>query len=172
MNVCESIGTAAAVLVVAFVGLPAHAQIGVFPVNLPKDDFTWNWGDIERSRGRNFPDFSINGGEGGFRCSLEGKLRVSSNYSPQAIRQMENDLRSSLYFIQEAANTMNSLDFRRDLDWATLDCDKPEEGPADLEKQQASLDKAKEKALKKMIEAREKREREEAEAREAAAKDR
>jgi hypothetical protein len=168
MNVCESIGTAAAVLVVAFVGLPAHAQFGAFPVNLPKDDFTWNWGDVERSRGRNFPDFSMTGNEGGFRCSLEGKLRLGSNYSPQAMRQLENDLRSSLYFIQEAANTMNSLDLRRDLDWATLDCDKPEASQADLEKQQQSLDKAKEKALKKMIEAREKREREQAAAAEEA----
>jgi hypothetical protein len=158
----------AAALVLACQAWPAHAQFGAFPVNLPKDDFTWNWGDLERSKNRRFADLNATGGEAGFRCTLEGKLSAGSHMTPSDIRQLQNDLGSSLYFIEAATNAMNTLDYQRELDWAILDCDKPE-GTADPAKTQASLDKAKAKAVKKLIERREKREREAAKERENAA---
>jgi hypothetical protein len=162
MQLRRTAGILAAGWVLACQPWPAHAQFGAFPVNLPRDDFTWNWGDFERATNRKFTDFSVNGGEEGFRCTLEGKLSAGSHITPADIRDMENELGSSLYFIEASTNAMNNLDYQRQLDWATLDCDKPEATEADAAKTQASLDKAKATAVKKLIERREKREREEA----------
>jgi hypothetical protein len=160
MHIRRIAGAVAGALILACQATPARAQFGAFPVNLPKDDFTWNWGDLERSKDKRFADFDANGGEEGFRCTLEGKLSAGSRMSPSEIRQLENDLGASLYFIEAATNAMNTLDYQRQLDWAILDCDKPEPTEADAAKTQASLEKAKAKAQKKLIERREKRERE------------
>jgi hypothetical protein len=164
MHIKKIAGVVAAAWVLAGMARPAHAQFGAFPVNLPKDDFTWNWGNLERSKDRRFTDFMSSGSEEGFRCTLEGKLSAGSRMAPSDIRQLENDLSTSLYFIEAAVDAMNTLDYERQLDWATLDCDKPEPTEADAAKTQASLEKAKAKAVKKLIERREKREREEAKA--------
>lgn len=169
MQLRKTAGVLAAGWVLACQPWPAHAQFGAFPVNLPRDDFTWNWGDLERARDRKFTDFDVNGGEDGFRCTLEGKLSAGSHMTPAEIRDMENELGSSLYFIEASTNAMNNLDYQRQLDWATLDCDKPEPTEADAAKIEESLEKAKAKAVKKLIERREKREREEAEANQKAA---
>ena len=102
------------------------AQFGIgFPgqMNLPQNDFTWTWGD-QRSGRRGIDDFSIFGSEAGFRCDLKGKLRFGSRLSRMDIRTIESDLRSSMSFISAVARAMNDLDARRELDWATLECEK------------------------------------------------
>jgi hypothetical protein len=165
MRIERLTGPIAAGLILALQALPGDAQLG--PARLPKDDFTWNWGNIERSRG--LADISADGGEEGFQCKLEGKLSPATRMSQSDIRQLEQNLRASLFFIEASANAMNTLDFQRELDWATLDCDKMKPTEADAAKTQASLEKAKDKAVKKLIERREKREREEAKQQEKAA---
>ncbi|HEU4617522.1 MAG TPA: hypothetical protein VFV10_05740 [Gammaproteobacteria bacterium] len=155
-----------AVAVIAALGAPrAHAQFGAFPATLPQGDFTWNWGHIERKGKSGLTDFSVDAAEAGFRCNLQGKLSPGSRMTEPDMRQLESDLRTNLYFIEASVNAMNTLDYQRDLDWATLDCDKIK-ATEDPEKTAASLQKAKDKAVKKLIERREKREREEAKARE------
>ena len=69
-------------------------------------------------------DFSIFGSEAGFRCDLKGKLRFGSRLSRMEIRKIESELRSSMSFISAVAWAMNDLDTRRELDWATLECEK------------------------------------------------
>jgi hypothetical protein len=155
-----SLKTIAAVLVVApLFGAAAHAQFGI--VTLPQNDFTWRWGDVEESVARRFEDFSVNGGESFFRCELTGKLSPGSRMTVNEVRQMENDLQVSMFFIQSAANTMNALDFRRDLDWAELACVKPERND-DPEASAERVERAREKAVQEMLERRERRERREA----------
>jgi hypothetical protein len=129
-------------------------------MNLPKDDFTWIWGDREDAALSRFEDFSVQGGEAGFRCSLTGKLHPGARLSSMEVREFENDLRSSLSFIQASAETMYVLDQQRQIDWAKLDCSKPE-GTVDEEKSQERVDKALEKALRDQARRRERRQREE-----------
>ena len=103
-----------------------NAQFGIgFPgqMNLPQNDFTWTWGD-QRSGRRGIDDFSIFGSEAGFRCDLKGKLRFGSRLSKMGARKIESDLRSSMSFISAVAWAMNDLDTRRELAWATLECEK------------------------------------------------
>ena len=40
------------------------------------------------------------------------------------IRKIESDLRSSMSFVSAVARVMNDLDARREIDWATLECEK------------------------------------------------
>ena len=129
-------------------------------VQLPRDDFTWRWGNWERETRSRVEDFSVNGGEAGFRCELTGRLGPGSRMSTREIRQMEMDLSVSLYFIQAAASAMNILDRQLDLDWAELACLKPE-GTDDPEATQERVDRAREKAVQEMLERRERRERRE-----------
>lgn len=137
----------------------AQAQFGAF--NLPSGDFAWQWGNPERL-GR-FHDFSINGSEADFRCELTGKLSAGSRMSQVDVRQMESDLASSLYFIEQATNTMNVLDQQRELDWAALNCVKAKPREPDAEKRKEIEDKARAKAVEKMLKRRARREKEEQE---------
>ncbi len=113
----------------------ASAQFGTrFPgqTNLPQDDFTWTWGSRSSTR-RGFEDFSVFGNQASFRCDLTGKLRSGSRLSRMDVRELESELRASMLFAEAAANAMNDLEGRRELDWATLECEKPqpaEEEPA------------------------------------------
>ena len=152
--------TAAALFAVGVLALQGSAD-AQFGVNLPRDDFTWMWGDHEMQR-RGSRDFSINGSEASFRCELTGSLRLGSRLSTGDIRQIENEIRTSLFFIQAAANMMAALDQRRELDWAMLDCAKPGEEDINSERAQQRLEKAREKAVREQAERRERREREEA----------
>ncbi len=105
----------------------ASAQFGAgFPgqTSLPQNDFTWTWGNRNSGR-RGIDDFSIFGNDADFRCDLTGKLQFSSRLSRTDVRKLESDLRASNSFVQAAANAMNNLDARGELDWATLACEKP-----------------------------------------------
>ena len=130
----------------------AAAQFGNPFVQLPKNDFTWFWGDRENHRG--FEDFDIRGGESRFQCELKARLSPASQLSQSDVRDLEERLRTSLVFVQDAAGLMNQLDFQRDLDWATLACATPKPGPEDQEKKAAREAKAREKALREQAKRR------------------
>lgn len=100
---------------------------GGFPgqMNLPKSDFTWTWGRKPNGEVR-FEDFSVLGNELSFRCDLTGRLRIGSRLSRMDIRNLENELRGQMSFIQSATYMMNNLDANRELEWATLECKLPE----------------------------------------------
>lgn len=147
------------------IGTTAEAQFGQrFPgfVNLPDQDFTWNWGRaVDDTRARRVEDFSVRGGQARFRCTLTGRFRPGSRYSPADIRALERRLGASLVFIEDAAYTMNDLDLRREIDWATLACAEP---VAD-DSEQASREReerARAKALRELEKRRARREREQA----------
>lgn len=155
-------GVATALVLTAVFQSTANAQFG-FPgiVSLPRDDFTWTWGELREFRLST--DFDLVGVEAGFRCELTGRLSPSSRMSQTELRTFESELSSSLYFIRATAEAMYVLDYERELEWAQLACIKPE-SEVDEEKTQQKVDKAREKAQKKQAERRARREREEAKA--------
>jgi hypothetical protein len=148
---------AAVLLVLGLQTSPVAAQFGM--VTLPQDDFVWNWGDVERRRG--IEDFSVAGNEGRFRCELAGAFGPGSRLTSADARQLENELRSSLFFIQAAAQAMYVLDSRRDLDWATLDCQEPEPTEASEAERAERLERARERALREQAQRRERERRQE-----------
>lgn len=153
--------TVAAVCACALWHGDAAAQF--FPVNLPNNDFRWQWGDVDAAgQGRRtLRDFSSSGNEAGFTCQLTGALRAGSRIEDLELRRLESELGISLYFIQAATRVMNDLDYRRDLDWAVLDCKLPEAREPDPEAQQERLDRLRERALRRQAERRERRARDE-----------
>ena len=148
---------AAAVLVSPLISHFAHAQFGI-GMQLPRNDFRWTWGDLSNQR---FEDFSVSGMEGGFRCDLTGRLRAASSMSRMEVRDFEQQLRGSIFFVQEAANAMYVLDTRRDLEWAVLECVKPQPTEADEEERAEREAKALEKAARERERRRARRAREE-----------
>jgi hypothetical protein len=125
----------------------ANAQFGL-PMQLPKEDFIWMWGKLRDAQQTGFADFSITGGESGFRCELTGRLSPASGISAPEIRDLENYLRSSLFFIQEAATAMNQMEYNRSISWAQLNCDKYEDDPDEATSQERE-DRARERAERK-----------------------
>ncbi len=124
------------------------AQLGGLPMQLPSNDFVWAWGRAQRQgedARRGIEDFNVIGNDGGFRCQLTGKMSIAAGIGPTEARALEDQLRSSLFFIQDSTYTMNQYDAVRYLDWAVLDCKKPEsnETEADLAEREA---KARERA--------------------------
>jgi len=125
---------------------PAQAQFGIPGlVNYPNNDFKWVWGRERELTRRGFEDFSLGGYDGGFQCTLTGKLGPGSRITDSEVRAMENDLRTSSFFIQDAANAMYVLDQQRQIDWAELDCVKHVDD-ADAAELQEREDKARAKA--------------------------
>lgn len=156
------VGTTAALLLAAQAPTPAVAQFGgVFPgqVQLPQDDFTWIWGSRRESTMGRAEDFSIAGGEAGFRCTLKGRMSPASGWSMSQIRDLENELRTSLFFIQSSANAMYVLERQLDLDWAMLECAKLQ-ATVDAERAQEQVDKAREKAERRREQRRARQQRE------------
>ena len=133
------------------VGLTSTAAMAQLPnpfyrVQLPDEDFVWPWGNPRRNDDRQRPDFSVQGGEEGFFCTAEGAFRPASRMSDfENVRAFEEDLRSSLYFVQNVTNIFNFYYRERVLDWAVLDCTKRESEPSE-EKVQERLDRALERA--------------------------
>jgi hypothetical protein len=128
---------------------PAAAQFGLY--TLPQNNFIWNWGDTaESGKRRGISDLDLDGGEAGFQCHLSARLRASASMTSADTRQLENDLRTRLDFIYASSQEMNYLDQMRQLDWATLDCRKPEPGPVDEEKRTERESAAREKMLREL----------------------
>ena len=128
----------------------AFAQFGTtFPgmVQLPREDFTWIWNDLEERDLRRTPDIDVRGYESGFSCQLTGVLRPSSRMSRSDIRGLEQELTTSLAFVQASAQAMNILDQRFELDWARLACEKSE-AEVSAEEAEERLDRALEKAIR------------------------
>ena len=133
----------------------ARAQFGNPFVQLPKDDFTWFWGDRENLRG--IEDFQVSGTESGFHCDLTARLSPASQLSRTDVRSLSDRLRASLVFIQDAAGLMNQLDYQHDLDWARLVCKTYKPGPVDQEAKAEREAKAREKALREQAKRRARR---------------
>jgi hypothetical protein len=122
----------------------AAAQFGF--VQIPRDDFVWTWGRtnaLEARRQRE--DFSVVGGEGGFRCELTGKMSIARGSTFSEIRELEQQLQASLFFIRDSATLMYQMDQYRDIEWAMLDCKKPESSETESDLQERE-DKARERA--------------------------
>ena len=140
----------ALVAAAAVAGLAAsavHAQLGYY--QLPQNDFVWNWG-VHGDRPVGFEDFDVTGGEGGFHCTLKGKLSGGSQMTPTQLKQLEDQLRARLDFIYATSNYMNELDRQRELDWAKLSCAKPQPTPATAEEKANRESKAREKMQKEI----------------------
>ncbi len=128
----KSIPAAVAACSLLMIANPAQAQFGAFQV--PQDDFTWTWGG--RRNSRDFEDISVVGSDAGFRCSLDVKLRVGSRLTRMDTRSIESDLRGAVNFIQSVNYQMNDLDARREIDWAVLECEKPQRREREPDREQ------------------------------------
>lgn len=131
----------------------ATAQFGNPFVQLPKDDFTWFWGR-DRENHRGVEDLDVRGTEAGFQCELTARLSPASQLSRGDVRDLADQLRSSLVFIQDATGLMNQLDYQRDLDWAQLACATHKSGPIDPDEKAELEAKAREKALREQAKRR------------------
>jgi hypothetical protein len=138
--------------------LTAQAANAQFGYQLPKDDFVWNWGRNAEGANTRFEDFSVSGGEAGFRCELTGKTGFSGRMSPSDIRALEEELRTRLDFIYAAANYMNELERQNLIDWARLSCEKYEAAPSTEEEKAERESRAKQK-MQREIERRRERAR-------------
>lgn len=143
-----AVALAAAAAPIVLAANVAVGQLGLY--SLPKDDFRWNWGAIGPEEQTGFADIQVSGSEGVFRCELSARTRASSSLGPTDYRQIENDLRSRLDFIYAASEAMNYLDQTRSLDWAVLDCKRPEEQPVDAETSAQRQNEAREKMLREL----------------------
>lgn len=115
-------------------------------VQLPTQDFVWPWGSAATGDRLTRPDFDIKGIEERFQCTLTGAFKPGSHMRDfYPLRNFEQSLSSTLYFIQDATNAMNDLYLSNELQWATLDCAIPDV-PEDEEKRQERVDKALERA--------------------------
>jgi hypothetical protein len=70
--------------------------------------------------------------------------------SPTEIRAIESELQTRLDFIYAVSQYMNSLEYQRALDWATLDCKKYEPEPASPEERANRENEAREKMLREL----------------------
>ena len=122
---------------------PVHAQ---FPLMLPSKDFTWHWGTSDaEERARGHADFNVNGHDQGFECDLTAKLHPSSTMSISDVRDAEMQLREAFEFVRAASEYMQYLDYQRDLDWAILDCKRPQPEQATEEEKLERETKARER---------------------------
>ena len=138
-------------LLTALLATAATAQLTIPQiVQLPTEDFAWNWGTRSGSfeGGQRRPDFSIKGVEQNFWCTLTGAFRPGSRMRDfENLRDFEQSLSSTLYFIQDVTYALNDLYRANQVDWATLDCAIPETQESD-DKSQERLDRAVERALR------------------------
>ncbi|HEY5667007.1 MAG TPA: hypothetical protein VIV64_09825 [Gammaproteobacteria bacterium] len=115
-------------------------------VQLPRSDFTWNWGRSPGVDERVRAEFDIEGREERFLCTLTGAFRLASRMRDFSnLRQFEQSLNNSLYFIQDSTEVLNAYYRANELQWATLDCQIPER-TEDEEKTQDRVDRALERA--------------------------
>jgi hypothetical protein len=148
----------AAIAAQMMAGSEAFAQIpGLY--TLPTSDFIWNWGTTDLERRRGAADIQMNGGEAQFRCELKAQMRASSTMTPVDYREIEQQLSTRLDFIYAVSEAMNTLEYQRVLEWATLDCkeyDPPEKSP---EEKATREQEARDKMLKELERRRERAQR-------------
>jgi len=133
-------------------------------VNLPTDDFVWNWGSTRPIDDLEMPEFTVSGVERAFRCTAKGSFKPGSHMRDvYAARQWEQSLNGSIYFIQVATESLNNLYLNNDLQWAVMECIIPDATDSETEIQE-DLDRALERAQRE----RDKRREREAEEREQA----
>lgn len=136
----------------------ADAQLGLY--TLPKDDFIWNWGELDLEKRRfGVADIEVSGSESQFNCDLTARMRPSTSLSPSEVRDIEHSLRTRLDFIYAASEAMNYLEYQRALDWATLDCKKHDPEPASAEERAERESAAREKMLRELERRRERQQR-------------
>jgi hypothetical protein len=136
----------------------AGAQLGLY--TLPKDDFVWNWGELDLEKRRfGVADIEVSGSESQFNCDLTARMRPSTSLSPTEVRDIEHSLRTRLDFIYAASEAMNYLEYQRALDWATLDCKKHDPEPASAEERADRESAAREKMLRELERRRERQQR-------------
>jgi hypothetical protein len=92
----------------------------------------------------------MTGSEAGFNCDLKARMRPTSSLDPQQIRELEMELRTRLDFIYAVSETLNSLEYARALDWATLDCKKFVPEPSDPETRAERESEARDKMLREL----------------------
>jgi hypothetical protein len=147
-GVCAAIAGAAS-------AQPSIPQI----VTLPTEDFTWPWGETRPIDDVERPEFTVSGVERAFQCTAKGSFKPGSRMrDTYAMREFEQALNGSIYFIQEATATLNQLDLSNDLQWAIMECIIPESTESEQEIQE-DIDRALERAQRE----REKRREREAE---------
>jgi hypothetical protein len=130
--------------------LLAPAQLGsAFPgfYSLPQSDFTWLWGDPDERDFRRRPDIQASGNESSFTCELSVRFSPSVNMTSAEEREMERALATSLAFIRESVELLNSLEYNVRLDWGRLACTKFVDDADEAELQERT-DRALEKAIR------------------------
>jgi hypothetical protein len=139
--------SAASLMLFALVSFVASAQSGLPRiVTLPTDDFVYEWGSNSTAEERRRNDFEFTGFQRGFRCDLKGRFRPASRMRDYYnLREFEQTLTASLYFIEDATQWLNQLFLSNDLDWALMDCYIPETVESEVETEE-KLQKALERA--------------------------
>jgi hypothetical protein len=161
MRPLSRLGIAAACAVVA--GTAGAQQLPVI-VNLPTEDFVWNWGSMRPIDDFEMPEFTVSGVERSFQCTAKGAFKPGSHMRDvYAAREWQQALNGSIYFIQTATESLNNLYLNNDLQWAVLECIIPESTESE-EDIQEDIDRALERAQRE----RERRREREAEEREEA----
>jgi len=136
----------------------AAAQIpGLY--SLPTSDFIWNWGVTNLERRRGSADITMNGGEAQFRCVLTAQISPSSSMTPTDYRRIESELSTRLDFIYAVSEAMNTLEYQRVLEWATLDCKAQEPEERSEEESATREQEAREKMLRELERRRERAQR-------------
>ena len=117
---------AAALLAALAAPAPASAQAVPGLYTLPKGDFIWRWGNQRHER--EIGDFEVRGNDQGFQCELIGEVSPTSSLTPSEVRDLEASLQGRIDFAYAATTAMRDLEFRRELDWAVLTCEKGAQG--------------------------------------------
>lgn len=115
-------------------------------VQLPTQDFVYSWGETRPIDDLDRPEFNLRGVEASFRCTATGNFKPGSHMRDYYnLRDFEQSLTGSIYFIQDVTYRLNQLYLSNDLQWAILNCIIPVTvEPEDAV--QEKLDKAVEKA--------------------------
>jgi hypothetical protein len=112
----------------AMLGGSASGQLNVPTIiQLPTENFQWTWGEPRSIDDPDRPEFTVTGGEQAFRCTAKGAFKAGSHIRDYYnLRDFKQALNTSVYFIQDATATLNSVYLSNDLQWAVLDCAVPE----------------------------------------------
>ena len=141
--------------------VPAWQSAAQIPglYSLPRSDFIWNWGDTNLERRRGAPDITMRGGEAQFSCELNAQMRPSSTMTSEDYRQIEQQLSTRLDFIYAVSDAMNTLEYQRVLDWATLDCKEFKPPEKSAEERASREEEARAKMLRELEKRRERQQR-------------